>query len=226
MSLFAVKGALLFVGQAGDMYIMHTRERGPFFIDSETARAAFNLAASDSGMLPPGVIRFGTGLSGEQWMAIYIPPARYTLNLVKVEPTLVRINVPLPGFVFAGSGNRHHVWAVKEPVMREETVVYNAPLPNVFEGGGVCWGAVPVPKVGNATILPAFRLFMGSLFNGNVVSDRSHKYPDDVRLLLLELAESKQRVYPFDDLVPHRSAGSVYTLRDALRSYVVPRNEQ
>ncbi len=157
-------------------------------------------------------------------MAIYIPPARYTLNLVNLEPTLVRINVPLPGFVFAGTASSYYVWAVKEPVMREETVVYNTPLPNVFAGGGVCWGAVLVPKVGNATILPAFRLFMESLFNGNLVADISHRYPTDVRSLLLELAASKQRVYPFEDLVPLTKAGMVYSLRDALQSYIMPRD--
>lgn len=226
MSLFAVKGALLFLGQKGDLYVMHTRERGPFFVDSETVRTAFSLVASDSGMLPPGVIRYGTGLTGEQWMAVYVPPARYTLNLVNLEPTLVRINVPLPGFVFAGAASRYYVWAVKEPVMREETVVYNTPLPNVFAGGGVCWGAVPIPKVGNATILPAFRLFMESLFNGNLVADSSHKYPNDIRLLLLELAESKQRVYPFEDLAPLTNRGTVYTLRDALQTYVIPKEHR
>ena len=34
MSLFAVQGALLFAGQKGDVYIMHTRDRGPFFVKS------------------------------------------------------------------------------------------------------------------------------------------------------------------------------------------------
>lgn len=219
MSLFAVKGALLFVGEKADLYIMHTKERGPFFVDSETVRAAFKQAASDSGILPPGVIRFGTGLSGEQWMVVHIPPARYTLSLVGFEPTLVRINIPLPGFVFVGVMNRYHVWAVKEPVMREETVVYHAPLPNVSpDTGGICWGGVSVPSVSNATIHQAFQLFMESLFNGHQIADRSHTYPQDVRLLLYELAQSKRRAYPFEDLLPFTNGGTVFTLRDALQS--------
>lgn len=225
MSLFSVKGALLFAGQRGDLYIMHTRERGPYFVDLETLRTAFNQVATDSGMLPPGVIRWGNGINGERWMAVYIPPARYTLNLVKIEPTLVRIDVPLPGFVFAGASSRYYLWAVKEPLMREGTVMYNAPLPNVSSGfGGVCWGSVSMPKVGNDTIHQAFRLFAESLFNGHMAAGSSHKYPDDVRSLLLELAQSRQRVYPFEDLVPMTATGgSVYTLRDALTSFIIPR---
>ena len=225
MSLFEVKAALLFVGQKGDMFIMHSKTRGPYWVSAQAVRTAFNLVATDSGMLPPGILRFGTGTNGEPWMAAYIPPARYTLNLVRIEPTMVNINIPLPGFVWAGSGTRYYLWAVKEPLIREETLLYNAPLPNVYtDSGSVCWGNVSVPQVGNATIHTAFRLFIESLFNGNLVARSSHRYPEDVRYLLLELAQAKQRVYPYEDLVPLTGlGGSIYTVRDALASHIISR---
>lgn len=226
MSLFEVQAALLFVGQKGDLFIMNSRKRGPYWVSSDTVRTAFNLVATDSGMLPQGVIRFGTGLSGEQWMVLYIPPARYTLQLVGIAPTLVSISVPLPGFVFAGKGGSYSLWAVKEPVIREETLVYHAPLPNVYTtSGAICIGGVSVPQTSSATILSTFRLFLeGSLFNGNLVAGCSNKHPNDVRSVLLELARSKQRTYPYEDLVPFSGyRGTAATVQDVLSSYIVPR---
>ena len=201
MSLFEVKGALLFVGKNGDHFVMHSPERGPYYIGPAQVRAAFNLMAYDSGVLPPGIYRHGLGSNGTPWMAVYIPPARYTLNLVGFAPTMLNVHVPLPGFLFAGKGTAYSIWAVKDPVLRENTLLYKAPLPNVYANGAICWGGNSAPQVGNETIMAAFRLFMHSKFNGNEAGSCSRKEPKDVRNLLASLHQEEARVYPYEDLV-------------------------
>lgn len=204
MSLFEVQGALLFVGKKGDLFIMNSREHGPYYIDDETVRAAFNLMAYDSGVLPPGIYRHGQGSDGTPWMAMYVPPARYTLHLVGFGPTMLDVHVPLPGFLFGGKGTTYSIWAVKDPVLRPDTLVYSTPLPNVFKAGTICWGSNSAPQVGCETIRTAFRMFMQSKFNGNEAADCSRKEPKDVRNLLAALHKSGERIYPCDDLVPFR----------------------
>ena len=202
MSLFEVQAALLFAGKKGDLYIMNTRERGPYYVDEGTVRAAFNLMAYDSGPLPPGVYRHGQGSQGTPWMAVYVPPARYTLHLVGFGPTMLDVHVPLPGFLFAGKGVSYYIWAVKEPVLHENTPVYNAPLPNVYNNGTICWGANSPPQVSGDSIMEAFQMFLQSKFNGNAAAECSRKEPKDVRNLLAALHRSGERIYPYEDLVP------------------------
>jgi hypothetical protein len=204
MSLFEVQAALLFVGKRGDHFIMSSRDRGVYYVDVETVRAAFNLMAYDSGALPPGIYRHGQGSNGVPWMAVYVPPARYTLHLVGFGPTMLDIHVPLPGFLFAGKGKAYSIWAVKDPFLRENTPVFQAPLPNVYNNGNICWGANDAPQVSGETIMQAFRLFMQSKFNGNAAAECSRKEPQDVRNLLAALHHSGERIYPCDDLVPLR----------------------
>ena len=226
LSLTRVRAALLFLGKDGDLFLLNSPEQGPKWLNRETVRAAFNLVPTDSGMLPPGTFRHGTGLSGEQWMAIYIPPARHTLQLAGVAPTLVTINIPLPAFVFAGRGSGYSIWAVKEPVIRPETIVYQAPLPNVaLDGGHICFGGANAPSVSNLTIMQAFHTFMeGSLYSASEVANCSRAYPEDVRYQLVEVFRARMRTYPYDDLIPvtgHR--GSLFTVEDVLSSYIIPR---
>ena len=226
LSLTQVRAALLFLGKDGDLFILNSREQGPKWLSRETVRAAFSLVPTDSGMLPPGTIRHGTGLSGEQWMAIYIPPARHTLHLAGVAPTLVTINIPLPAFVFAGRGSGYSIWAVKEPVIRPETIVYQAPLPNVSpDGGRICFGGANAPSVSNLTIMQAFHTFMeGSLYSASEVANCSRAYPQDVRYQLVEVSRARMRTYPYDDLVPITGyRGSLFTVEDVLHSYIIPR---
>lgn len=219
MSLLEVKAALLFVGK-GEMFILHSQEQGPKWLTRETVRSAFSLIPTDSGMLPPGVFRYGTGMNGEPWMAISIPPAYYTLQLIQFAPTLISLHIPLPGFVFAGRERSYFLWAVKEPIIRAETSVYVAPLPNVAATGQVCYGNVSPPRVSGDSMLPAFRLFMDSLFNGHHVDYRSRTYPGDIRYLLEEIAREKQRTYPYDDLLPVSFRRGQATVEDVLSSII------
>jgi hypothetical protein len=118
------------------------------------------------------------------------------------------VRVPLPGLLMirltaANDHPRYAIYAVKDRPQTLDTVLYHAPLPNVGRTD-VCWGSVK--KVSQASLSGSdlaedWRQFLGSPFTNHSVSDKSKRYPDDIREQLLRLEACKARVYPARDLV-------------------------
>jgi hypothetical protein len=118
------------------------------------------------------------------------------------------VRVPLPGLLMirittANDNPRYAIYAVKDRPQTLDTLLCHAPLPNVGQTD-VCWGSVK--KVSQASLSGSdlaedWRQFLGSLFTNHSVSDKSKRYPRDVREQLLRLEARKARGYPMGDLV-------------------------
>lgn len=110
-------------------------------------------------------------------------------------------HLPMPPFVFAGSGTAYRIFAVKKRPSVEDARLYHAPCSNVHITGGICQGNTPFPACSPQTILAALKLFMaGSLFNADLSRGKCRSYPDDVRQLWAELNGRKR--FPLSELMP------------------------
>jgi hypothetical protein len=82
--------------------------------------------------------------------------------------------------------------------------LYQAPFPNTYQNGGICWGEVTTLKDATpATLLPTLRLFLeGSLFNNHVANEKSSRRPGSILALYDDLVAEQADSYPLDDLLP------------------------
>ena len=147
-----------------------------------------------SGLLPANTL-FWQQADSKVTMGLYVPARRWRMR------TEERVyDVPMPPFVFVGSGSAYQIFAVKQRPAGEEEPLYQAPCPNVHPDGGICAGDTSFPVCSPQTIETALILFMeDSLFNGDLSRNKCRSYPDDVRQLWAAL-EGKKR-FPLLELV-------------------------
>ncbi len=227
LALLFVKGQYLLYQRVGK--VLRTKGVSP-----ETLYAAFAAELGDSGWLTPDVMRCGVGPAGA-FAVKFVAPGKHLLHFDAGNPSKpLLLTVPLPPLVFAGvnvpeGSNRatYHVWAMREATFRPEAVLCHAPLPNVYDDGRICWGENHPPEVALATIDQAWRLFISSLFTGEMGEERSKEHPRDVRGLFLALSGSDR--YPVEDLQPavspHRSrfvsSREAHTVEEAIEKYIL-----
>ncbi|MBM3129472.1 MAG: hypothetical protein FJ009_12700 [Chloroflexi bacterium] len=200
------EAALVFV--KGQYLFRHRDQTGATtikFISPESVAAAFAQIRVDSGWLPPNVLRWGIGASGE-WIASSIPPGVSELTFEvdasnSKEPNPIVLKVALPGLVFLGYGIQYFVWAVtQKPGPTIQT--YHAPLPNVDTQGRICFGGNRVPRAATGTLAATWQLFQGASFTSHLANGKSRRSPEDVRVHLFDLARRNRRHYPTRDLLP------------------------
>jgi hypothetical protein len=162
-----------------------------------------------SGLLPANTL-FWKQQANQAMLGVYVPARRW-----HVQTEAQSYHIPMPPFVFVGSGSSYKIFAVKkrpalsgpaelskskEP-LNEAEPLYHAPCPNVHAPGGICQGNTPFPICSPQTIQQALRLFMeGSLFNADLSRGKCQSHPDDVRWLWVELDGRKR--FPLSELVP------------------------
>ena len=153
-----------------------------------------------SGLLPPNTL-FWKQRGDRPVLGIYVPARRWRLRVETGNRGQERVyQVPMPPFVFVGSGNSYQIFAVKRRPRDEHEPLYHAPCPNVHPHGGICPGNTLFPTCSPQTIEEALELFMaGSLFNGDLNRGKCRRHPDDVRQLWAEL-EGRSR-FPLSELV-------------------------
>ena len=122
-------------------------------------------------------------------------------NEKPVRTRIDELEAPLPGLVFAGVGTQYHLWAVAEDSFDARAYTYYPPLPNVHDGGTVCWGDNRPPQASGQSILDAWRLFLGSPFSDHLAGQRSRAFPNDVRALLWRFHTEREPHFPTEDLV-------------------------
>lgn len=172
------------------------------FLSPDDVAAAFRDEPSDSGWIPPGVVRVGR-VGGRAFAVGWFAPRRHTCGFMREhqgKQTIEALMIPLPALIFAGHGREHAVWAVKEDAFAPHAFAYHTPTPNVYEGGTVCWGANNPPAASASTLLVAFNLFISTPFNGNLVQGKSKTHRGDVRNLLRGLVGKD--AFPKRELVP------------------------
>ena len=157
--------------------------------------SACTSVALSSGMLPSNTLFWGQQ-ANTTTLGIYVPARRWRMQSAERH-----YHLPMPPFVFVGSGTAYKIFAVKKRPSGEDVRLYHAPCPNVHTTGGICQGNAPFPDCSPQTIQAALQLFMeGSLFNADLSRGKCRSYPDDVRQLWAELDDRKR--FPVSELVP------------------------
>lgn len=178
-------------------------------ISAQDARLAFTNQPIDSGWLSPQTIRCGVNAHGN-WLLQRYAPTSYTLLLnqpltLPDNPTPChQLKVPLPGLLFLGWGKHYFLWAYRT-WNGPRTKLYQAPLPNIYAHGRICFGNTKVPAAHADTIEKAWNLVWLTDFNQDLRTDKSKEYPDNIyeRLIALHQAQTNQPVqFPGTDLVP------------------------
>ena len=148
-----------------------------------------------SGLLPANTL-FWKQRANQAMLGVYVPARRW-----QVQTEDHTYHLPMPPFVFVGSGSSYRVFAVKKRPSRERDRLYHVPCPNVHGTGSICQGNTPFPVASPDTMQQALALFMeGSLFNGDLSQGKCQSLPDDVRQLWAEL-DGRQRFPLFDPVV-------------------------
>lgn len=211
----------------GQLVFRMTNEAGgkvERFISSAQARQAFTGLPVESGWLPPGIMRYGTGTLGE-WAVGFVPPKVHELEITSEgSPTkcarcgqspdarehiasehgdhvfegstwMDRLRVPLPGLVWFGLGTTYFLWAVKTETLQPYQEIYRAPLPNTYADGSICWGLLKPERMTAATFFKAYDLFMGTTFNNHLANAKSKRAPEDVRVVLRDLGQPADQLY-------------------------------
>jgi len=161
---------------------------------------------------------FDTGLLTENTLLVrqegikktvieYRPPSKIGVYLEGSETAL---RVPLPPLVLIrvtmeGGSPQYGLYALKKRPADLSEPLFNAPLPNVFNSGAICWGSVKrVSDTGltSTTLSEDWMMLLGSPFGDHAVSGKSKSQPFDIRKKLIELEGKKARVYPKSDLIP------------------------
>jgi PRTRC genetic system protein B len=164
-----------------------------------------------SGLLPANTL-FWKQRANQAVLGIYVPARRWQVQCETADSSEnQRYHLPMPPFVFLGSGTAYQIFALKKrPKVdvgqgrrNSQTRLYHAPCPNVHNNGGICQGNTSFPVCSPRTVYQALQLFMeGSLFNADLASGKCQSYPDDVRELWAELDGRKR--FPLSELAPAR----------------------
>lgn len=221
-ALGQIDAELLFV--AGQ-YLFHSHQDGADhykFLAPEAVRAAFATLPIDTGWLDPSIQRWGTGADGP-WVGAWHPPAVTPLAVILEHPTRpTSLRVPLPGLVLVGHATRYYLCATATSVFDPQAALYRAPLPNVYPDGRICWGTATPPPPGTATIRTAWEVFCGSVFNGDLCSDKSRAQRSDVRAQLQALAAAGAETYPPGDLLTYGRGSLSLTGAAAVEIVITP----
>ena len=98
----------------GQYMVQYREESGAIvckFVSADAVRQAVLQESIDTGYLPFGVVRWGTGVEGA-WAVRYEPPAKRTILLDVTGAASERLTVPLPAFVFIGIRSQYFIYAV------------------------------------------------------------------------------------------------------------------
>lgn len=194
--LFDADASLHFLPGGHYLLCHHKEPKLSKFVTSGDVAAAFTGADQDTGWIPPGVVRVGRCARGP-YFVYSTPPQRRLVMLVSGPSTVQRL-VPLPRLVMLGVGSAYYLWAVVTPHFNPSATVYQAPFPNIYRNGSICWGDNRPPEALPDQARKAWDLFFDSPFNGHLVEGKSKRFPLDVRLHLSSIAGTRR--FPHDDL--------------------------
>jgi hypothetical protein len=128
---------------------------------------SFQVFGSSTGLLDSETL-FWKKRGNQVSIAMWIPPSVRTLNFAHGRKSNVAFRVPMPGFVFIGTGKQYSIFAAKSRPLQDTDMLYLAPLPNVNEDGLICAGSVEFPKASATTLRQAATLFFESGFNSDL----------------------------------------------------------
>jgi len=186
---------------------------GASFLTIKDVQNSLGGADIDTGWIEPGVIRCGYCAEGD-WFVYHADAQEKTLQIRMENGKVRKLTLPIPSTVMIGVGRRYYLFAVQGE-LSANSLLADAPFPNIHDSGLICWGQNGVPKAHHRFAGMAWNLFFDSLFNGDLANGKSKKHEGDVRKMLAEVARQKPERYPVDDLVAkhrHSLDGLVHTL--------------
>lgn len=141
-------------------------------------------------------------------MVWWRPPAkaRVWFNAGEGDPLGDRTGItPQPGLVFAVADGKWSVWAVKgNERPGPQSLLFNAPYYNVWEGGGICVGNAAPPKVVEASAIPDYEAaFFDSRFTHSNVRRKGVLtcWRGGIGALWMSLLAGRHRTFPERALV-------------------------
>ena len=157
---------------------------------------------ASSGILPANTLAYSS-CSGVARYVVYRPAGRAVIRaaFAGVER---RLDIPTPPLVWEGQRTDYRLWALDTrlyPVQPENTPLYNAPFPNLYPGGGICWGDSDSRRVAAPDAMAAMLdLFLtGWRFSGHLAGNKSRMHGANVLGLLAELDGAE--TFPLHDLL-------------------------
>ncbi len=171
----------------------------------DVAHALARELSFGTGLLPTDTLWWQNTRSGPL-TAIYVAPKIWRVALQEdVNKAPLRLNLPLPGFIFmCMPATAPWVVAVKKRPTKETDMIFHAPLANVFRNGRTCPGSNKYPE----RVADVVQSFFVSFFSATAdLKGRSKKYPSNVILLWKSIAGRK--TFPNDDLVQFGTVGDL-----------------
>ena len=171
-----------------------------YAVDLDSVAELLGKTTISTGILPPNTLGQGRK-NGEPWILRYVPAGKRNLHLGDSGAAIE--NVPHPPLIWFGCGTKYKLWALNtREYPTQHTILFNAPFPNVYEDGGICWGSTGTPlPVTHQAMDTMLNRFFDSGFNLHVGNQRSRQYAGNVIDMWAALRRKKAKGYPLDDLI-------------------------
>jgi PRTRC genetic system protein B len=174
-------------------------------LSSEQIARAFREYRTDTGWIERRILRYREQPEGN-YLLSYEPAQTRTIFVETGKGEVQEISVPLPTLVLFGKGREFYLWAAKARRITPKTLLSHAPLPNLAGGGSdlqgkICFGKNEVPECRADRVDAVWNLIFNAPFNGDHANGKCRSEPQDVRRLLLGLANRKARSFPAKELL-------------------------
>jgi len=133
---------------------------------------------------------------------------------VYLEGSETALRIPLPPLLMIRTTSEdrnpnYAVYAVKRKPRSLAVALFQAPLPNVFNSGSICWGTVQRVSdvaLSGASLTEDWAMLLGSPFGDHACSGKSKSHRSDIRQKLIELENNSARRYSTSDLIPAKKS--------------------
>jgi hypothetical protein len=152
-----------------------------------------------SGLLPKNTLATGQ-IGGETFTVIYVPPRAAKISCQSTAAGGLQLYpIQTPPLVCGLKGHDFRIFALNTPryPTHDGQRLANAPWPNTYTNGSICWGNAKLPSMPNIDAFLSLYL-EGSAFSPHLTRDRSKKYQDVAKLYSQLNAKT---AYPLEDLV-------------------------
>jgi len=171
-------------------------------LSSEQIARAFREYHTDTGWITRRILRYREEPEGN-FILSYEPAGIRTIFVEAGGGDVAEITIPLPTLILFGQKDEFYLWAAKGKKVSPKTKLAFAPLPNIGGNlsGKICFGSNEVPEAKVENLDTIWNLIFNTPFNGDHSTKKCVSAPDDVRKLLLNLAERKTRKFPLSELI-------------------------
>lgn len=171
-------------------------------LSSEQIARAFREFHTDTGWITRRLLRCREEPEGNYILSS--EPAGIRTIYIEIDGGEVgEITIPQPTLILFGHRNEFYLWAAKGRQVSPDTKILLAPLPNIGGNlsGKICFGSNEVPEAKVENLDTIWNLIFSTPFNRDHSTKKCVSAPDDVRKLLLNLAEKQTRRFPASELI-------------------------